>query len=473
MLGGQPLEWDDPVWLTDPLLQQSAGDAVQAAFTTLRDRAYYPLLRLSWWLQGAVAPQPSAAHAVSLLGFLARIPLLGTVLLRLGASRFAVFGALALWAVHPTRVESVAWLTSRKDVASLLGVAVAAHLVLSERHRTAVGAFLAACLFKAAVFPVAGVFVVVQWVRGRRRPLELGVGLVAVGLVIALGGWAAFHGSEAGWGSARAGWPFSGGAENLAFCVGLQAHWLASVVWPVGLAAIYPLPASPWMGGAASVLVLVGAAGLAHRAGPWGWALWALWLLPLLPVHGLVAMPFWGADRHLLLPSLAVALAGCLGLERLVGHGLGRAAPVGVLVVLLAGVTVQRIPDWHDTLALWEADARRGGRHWVRGLNHGTALGVVGRFDEAVEAFQAVEAETPSAASRGRVLARRLIAELAADGWTRQDAAVAQMLEPPPPDGAGWRAVAEALQGAQRCAAVAQAVRLGAEGTEALAEGCP
>ncbi len=468
MLEGQPLDWDDAVWLTDPLLQQPALDAVGTAFTTLRDRAWYPLLRLSWWLQGTLAPQPFAAHLVNLVAFCACIPLVGAVLARLGASRFVVFGATTLWALHPTRVESVAWLTSRKDVVSLLLVLVTTHLVLSERHRVAVLTFAVACLFKAAVFPVAAVLAVMQWARGRRDPESVGLGLVAVGLAIASIGWVAFHWSDAGLGTARADWPFDGVAPNLAFAVGLQAHWGASLLVPTGLAAIYPVPASPWLMGVAGTGILAVLGILAWRTGRWGTVLFALWLLPLLPVHGLVAMPFWGADRHLLLPSLAASVALCLGLERAQQRfgwsGVVRSGLVGLLALGAAWGTVQRVPDWHDTLTLWEADAHRPGQHWVRGLHYGTALGAAGRFDEAVVAFRAAEEVVPDGReSRSRVLARRIIAQLAADGWTRQDAAITQRLEPPPLDAEGWMVAAEVLSGEQRCDAFDQAARFDGE----------
>lgn len=449
-LDGQVLDWDDGVWLQDPLLEQPFGQAVITAFSTARDHAWYPLLRLSWWLQNAVTGSSTVAmHAVNLGLFAASVPLLATAMTRAGLAPRVALVATLLWAVHPGRVESVAWLTSRKDVLSLVAVLITAHLVLSQRNALATLNFLVACLCKAAVFPLAAVF----WLLARAlgRPTDPLIPMLGVGGGIAVFGAVAY--ADPG----RKGYPFDSLLDNGLFLIGLQGDWSLRLFEITGLAAVQAVPTAliPW--GIAGALCFVGLALLVGSTGRWGQVLGALWLFPLLPVHGLVPMGFWGADRHLLIPSIAAAIAIAWAADR----WLHWTAPL-LLALPLAWGTATRIPDWHDSTALWAADHERSGDHWVRGLMYGTALGRDGRFAEAVEVYRHAETLEPG---NSDLLARRLLAEMAADGWTSLDAKVARGLQPPPITAAQWRHTAELLidiEHPSACDAARQAERLGA-----------
>ena len=132
-----------------------------------------------------------------------------------------------------------------------------------------------------------------------------------------------------------------------------------------------------------------------------------------------------------------------------------------VLLLPLGWGTLHRIPAWHDSHALWAADASRPGDHWVRRLKFGTVLGREGDFAGAEREFRAAEALQPG---RSDVLARRLLAELAKDGWTSQDAAVARGLQPPPTTAEQWAHITDVLVQVQHpsaCDASAQTVHLG------------
>ena len=448
-LTGGILDWDDETWVLDPILELPLTQAVAQALTTAHDHAWYPLLRLSWWLQVAVFGESTfAMHAVNLALFAGCIGLLGQLLARLGLAPPAALVATALWAAHPSRVESVAWLTSRKDLLSLLFLLGAAHLLVRNRPNTATLLFGLACLTKAAVFPVAGVFALLAW--ARRQPVADASGMLGLGAGTAVFGLVAYTDPE------RAGYPYGSLVDDGLFVVGLQSAWWRRLVELGGSAAVYPLPSVLWPGAVAAVSLLGGAAALASTAGRWGALLLGVWLLPLLPVHGLVSMPFWGADRHLLIPSIAVAVAIAWAAERWLRWWV----PI-VLLLPLGWSTLHRIPAWHDSHALWAADASRPGDHWVRRLKFGTVLGREGDFAGAEREFRAAEALQPG---RSDVLARRLLAELAKDGWTSQDAAVARGLQPPPTTAEQWAHITDVLVQVQHpsaCDASAQTVHLG------------
>ena len=65
-LRGQVLDWDDGTWVLDPIRDQTLFQAFGTAFLETRDQAWYPVLRLSWWLQHQLfGASPMWAHAHS------------------------------------------------------------------------------------------------------------------------------------------------------------------------------------------------------------------------------------------------------------------------------------------------------------------------------------------------------------------------------------------------------------------------
>lgn len=298
------------------------------------------------------------------------------------------------------------------------------------------------------MFPLAGVFALLQWARG--KPVGDASGLLGVAGGVAVFGAVAYR--DPG----RAGYPFEALSDNAVFIVGLQGTWWRRLV-ELQFAAIQPTPIADLTQAIAGVLLFAGAAALAWSARRWGAALLGLWILPLLPVHGLVGMPFWGADRHLLYPSMAVAIAVAIAGQRFARWWLP-----ALLCVPLLVLTHQRIPDWHDSLALWQADAERPGDHWVRGLMYGTTLGRAGRFEAAAAAYRQAEVLQPES---GDLLARRLIAEMAIDGWSEIDKGITRSLQPPPQGAEDWTRVAQMMRRLEQpgaCDAAAMAQRLGA-----------
>ena len=91
-LAGQATDWDDPVWLGDPIFGMSLGDAVTAAFTTTRDHVYPPLLRLSFWL----LQTPFAIHAATLGLYLGAIAGIHRIVRRLGVPSVPALVAMAI-----------------------------------------------------------------------------------------------------------------------------------------------------------------------------------------------------------------------------------------------------------------------------------------------------------------------------------------------------------------------------------------
>src|SRR5262245_5498833 len=183
--------WDDDRYVTDNAELRSAAGLASIWLTPGAPEhlyhQYYPLVHTSFWIEHHLRADHAAGyHAVNVL-----LHALATVLLWRVLARLRVRGAwfaAALFAVHPVHVESVAWITERKNLLSAafaLGSALA-WLSFSglDRARPAAGRarwwllsfalYACALLSKtvACTLPVA-LLLVTWWKRGRVRARDV------------------------------------------------------------------------------------------------------------------------------------------------------------------------------------------------------------------------------------------------------------------------------------------------------------
>ncbi|MFI5324658.1 MAG: tetratricopeptide repeat protein [Candidatus Rokuibacteriota bacterium] len=302
----------------------------------------------------------------------------GDVAVSLGAAVAAL-----LWALHPLRVESVAWITERRDL--LCGffylVAVLAYLQGATRQHTLAGRWLVASLVafaaalgsKAIAMTLPLTLLVLDVYPLRRHGLgwpalvreKLGhFALAAVGAGVA--SWAVTRG--AGWTSYEA-----YGLEARLAMTGYSVWFYPwKLVWPEGLSPLYELPARirlldagflwPTVGVLAVTAILL----LARRRVPGALAAWVHSIIVLAPVSGIAHAGHQLAhDRYSYLSGLGFAvLAGTgvtwLGRQRARGRvsrwvlGTTMTAMLLALAGLGAGTWVQsRI--WRDSESLWRS----------------------------------------------------------------------------------------------------------------------
>lgn len=291
--------------------------------------------------------------------------------------------AALVWALHPLRVESVAWVTERREV--LCGffylLAVLAYLRGATRERPLAGRWLTASLaaFTAALGSKAiamtlPVTLLVLDVYPLRR-LHLGwpalvreklghFALAAVGAVVA--GWAVTRG--AGWTSYD-----TYGLEARLAMTG-YSFWFYpwKLIWPEKLSPLYELPArirlldAEFLWPTVSVVAVTAVLLLGRRRLPGALSAWLQSIIVLAPVSGIAHAGHQLAhDRYSYLSGLGFAvLAGAgvtwLGRQRARGRVsrwvFATAVTVGVLALagLGAGSWVHsRI--WHDSESLWRS----------------------------------------------------------------------------------------------------------------------
>ena len=119
--------WDDDVYVTrDPVVSQGlTSEGIKAAFTRRVTTHWHPLTTLSHMVDVEFfGMNPAWHHAVSLAIHVANTVLL-FLLLRLATGAIGRSALVALlFAIHPLHVETVAWISDRKDLlCTLFGLA--------------------------------------------------------------------------------------------------------------------------------------------------------------------------------------------------------------------------------------------------------------------------------------------------------------------------------------------------------------
>ena len=184
------------------------------------------------------------------------------------------------------------------------------------------------------------------------------------------------------------------------------AAYLGKIVWPSGLAVLYPL--SPdgtpaWeVAGAAFLLLVVTAGALWQvRRRPWLMVGWCWFLGTLVPVIGLVQVGVQAmADRYTYLPSIGVTVALVWGAAEALGawrRGLPLRVAGAVAALVLGILTWHQLGYWSDQVTVFEhAIAVTGPNSRAQG-NLANALRFERRLDDAREhALEAVRLEPAS-----------------------------------------------------------------------------
>ena len=398
-LSGEFLDWDDRVNLVQNEGYRGLGwPQIRWAFTSTLMGHYIPFAWLTLSANYAAGGlNPWSYHLLNLLLHSANALLFYLVAGRLlaaaahGGSQenrreapivWSAAAAALIFAVHPLRVESVAWVTERRDVLSgfffLLSVLAYLRSVdgSASAHRRWLGlslaSFAAGLLSKASVMVLPAVLVLLDVYPLRRgafawrRLLGEKAGHWVLGAAGAAGALLALKIS----GIRVTSYGAYGPGARLAMVAYSLWFYPSAWVWPVELSPLYELPAHvdplAWrfLGSVVGFLAITLALVWLRQRWPAGLAAWAYSALVLLPVSGVVHAGFQLAhDRYSYLSGLGFALVagGAIGwVLRAAGTGrISRAvqgAVVGVaaLVILVLGAgTWQQTRIWRDSETLW------------------------------------------------------------------------------------------------------------------------
>jgi Flp pilus assembly protein TadD len=427
---------DSEYVVTNPDIQGGVtAHSVAWAFTHVHSSNWHPLTWIAHMVDySAFGPAAGGHHAVNVLWHALNAALAFLALWRLTGDFWTSAVCAALFAWHPLRVESVAWVSERKDVLSgffffltlwsYAGFAMhrrAGGRLLSSRYVATLLSFVLGLLCKPMlvtlpfvlllldVWPLRRLGLVPDGVAaagardGTASPPESLAALVleklpflALSAAASLTTYLVQDSSGATFGAI----PLDVRLGNALVSV---ARYLGKLVWPFGLSILYPYPASwplPAVAGAGLLLACLTVGALVQlRRRPWLLVGWLWFLGMLVPVIGLVQVGVQAmADRYTYLPALGVQIAVLWTVRDLAATDARRHAAAWALAAVLlfcAVRTWQQVGVWQSSATLFQHATEVTDDNYLAYSNLGMALVGEQRFAEAEQSFRRVLAIDP------------------------------------------------------------------------------
>ena len=394
--------WDDDDYVQDNLTLRSLAGLGQIWFQPGATRQYYPLVHTTYWLEYRLwGLDPTGYHVVNVIMHALSAVLVWRLLIRLQVP--GAWAAAALFALHPVHVESVAWITERKNALSGAFYLSAAWAYLRyEEARgprwywAALSLFAAALLSKTVTCSLPAALLLVLWWQGQTPMRRTAVALVPFFL---LGGamsgvtvWMERH-SVGAWGPE---WDWSLVERGL---IAGRALWFyaAKLLVPLELAFIYPR----WKIDATAAWQYLYPAG-ALGVGGLLWAFRKHWgrgvligvlffagtLTPALGFFNFYPMLYsFVADHFQYLASLGLLTLAAAGGHR-TWTRLGRPAtgPVALALVLAlySLLTWRQGGVYADLETLWRDTLAKNAGAWIAHNNLANILKERGQLDPAI-----------------------------------------------------------------------------------------
>jgi tetratricopeptide (TPR) repeat protein len=406
---GEFINLDDDAYVQfQPMVNQGLRSAgVVWAFTATHSNNWHPLTSLSHMLDcGWFGVRPGPMHVENVCWHAANAILVLVVWIRLTGARWRSAIVAAFFALHPLHVESVAWISERKDVLSacffLLAIyaytfhAKQAGLRTGGRRFTraywfALGSFTLALLSKPMVVTLPMLLLLLDfWPLRRLDPQGSSPrGLIIeklpfFGLALMVSAITFFVQSNTGAANYAARFSMSARLGNAAVsCV----RYLGKAFWPGSLSVFYRHPGywPEWaVAGSCALLLLVSLVAWRQRnARPWLAFGWLWFLIGLVPVLGLIQVGAQAmADRYTYIPLLGILTAVACAVPLREGrdpktgvlapsatsreagqpgkdHGrVGLAAraswvAVGISLAACLLLTWHQVGYWHDSISLY------------------------------------------------------------------------------------------------------------------------
>jgi tetratricopeptide (TPR) repeat protein len=413
-----------------------SSSSIAWALTGIHIATWHPLTSLSHLLDlqlfglhaGAHLLENAALHALN-------GALLFAVLRRMTGRRWPSALVAALFALHPLHVESVAWVSERKDVLStlfwmltLLAYDGYARRPNARRYALLVLVFALGLLAKPMLVTMPFVLLLLDWWPLRRlrretgdgglepgrarlaepsraqlgepRPSRLSVSrlilekvpLLALAAVVSVITLAAQR--QAGAVTSLDALPLG---ARLANAVVSYATYLIQTVAPFGLAPFYPMrPDLPaWEVGGAMLLLLAlsAVAGWGARTRPYLAVGWAWYLGTLVPVLGLVKQGEQAmADRFTYIPLIGIFIMLAWGLADLAAArrwpARRLAAAATAALIACTAVTFRQVSRWRDSETLFRHALAVTRDNYLAHLNLGAVFLDSGRNTEALAEFE-------------------------------------------------------------------------------------
>ena len=420
------INYDDNEYVTENIRVHKGVtfDSLTWAFTSSHSSNWHPLTWISHMIDCQLyGLNPMGHHLTSLLFHVANTLLLLLILVRMTGTLWQSSFAVALFALHPLHVESVAWVAERKDVLStfFMMLAIWAYILYVKkgnirRYLLVVLFFVLGLMSKPMLVTLPFILLMLDFwplgrfchiheswnvVTGQQTNKRLGIlrllwekvpffALAVVSSVVT------FIVQE------------RSGAVKLLEQYSIQTRiinafvayteYMLNMIWPVELAVLYPHPGnslSLWKGVVAglalvliTILVIRKAWKIPYLAVGWLW-----YVITLIPVIGIVQVGAQAmADRYTYITLIGLFIIIAWGANDLLSKWLYRKICLGTLAAIILPVLIvltwKQVQYWENGITLFKHTVKHTSNNVVIYNNLGIAYKNSGKYKEAIEAYK-------------------------------------------------------------------------------------
>lgn len=435
--------WDDNRFIAENnLVRDISPRNIKTMFTSAVCENYAPLAMLSYAVEYRIAgtDDPFIYHADNLILHLANCLLVFWFIYLISGSAAVSFITALFFGIHPMHVESVAWISERRDVLYsfffLLSLIFYVRYLKGARktadYAASLGMFVLSMLSKTmAVTMPALLFLTDYFLRRKfdRKAVFDKAPFIAAALLLGIFGYFAQQGSG------RVLHVDHGLFNNAAFAVYGLVFYLKKLVFPVGLSAFYPYPADVqsavrWillysLPVFAAVCAAVAVSLRYTRKAAFGFLFFIAVLLPvikIIPLGRAVA-----ADRYVYIAYIGLFYIIAEAVCRTCRSKNTAAKAVAIILTAASACTLcalssQRCRVWKDNISLW-TDAIKNYPSVEAYIGRGVAYSNAGKVREAIEEYNKAEEMDPRFAdiftNRGNVYLAAGQQEKAASDYSR------------------------------------------------------
>jgi len=337
---------------------------------------------------------------------------------RLSGRKLWGFLAAFIFLFHPVQVESVAWISQRKNLLAMFFFLAAFHSYLSYRNKgtgqgrlfyvISVATFVLSLLSKsvAVILPVVLLLFDLCYVKKDERgrwladKIPYGIAAAAIAVIAVISQSPALGGGRVSY--------YGGTPIYTALTMPtVFVRYLALLLWPARLSALYLPPLKTGIDLAvllsASVLVLLAVLGWGlYRRKKELFFWFGLFFIGFLPVSQIVPLVTLMNDRYMYFPMLgAAACLSAMALSVIDGlTGYRRAVAAGALSLLLVSLpwrSWERLAVWRNDVTLWTDTVAKEPDSEDAWYNLGKSYSDAGQKDSALAAYSRALSINPTA----------------------------------------------------------------------------
>jgi protein O-mannosyl-transferase len=431
------VNYDDRVYVTQNL-EVSAGlttSGILGAFTHGQANNWHPLTTISHMLDCQLfGLRPGAHHAVNVVLHTCAVLLLFWFFRLTTTGIWPSAFVAAVFAIHPLRVESVAWIAERKDVLSavffmLTLIAYVRYVRTGSLGRYLIMSILCACalMSKPTMVTLPLLLLLIDYWPLRRstssRLFLEKIPLVLLAIVVSVFTFVLQRQAP----GSVAPLPLWWRIEN---AIVSYVVYIAQMFWPNDLIVFYPHPEGQlplWqVAGAATILLGVSAAAFRLRlTKPYFFVGWLWYVILLAPVIGIVGFGLQGhADRYTYLAQIGLYFAITWWLVDLATNRRGLreiAAVTAAAIVLSLGICAwKQARVWQNSETLWRHALAVSPQNDVAHTNFGRIRLERDDVDGAISEFEAALTVNPHAANPHHALELAIVHSSLGEAFARK-----------------------------------------------------